>query len=338
MKAAVLLEKGKLEIREVAEISPGPYECLCRNRYATTCTGTDMKLLWDKLPSRRVAYPSILGHETVGEVLETGRNVRNFKVGDTVLRPVYGYPGTVVNGFANEFGGFSEYGLVTDRQAALEDGFPLSAGASNYSRFQLKLPDSWRNMPESVLLITLKETFSWVRRFGSFYGKNVAVIGVGAVGMFILKSASLSSPRKLIAFATGKSGEERTLRCGADELRVLPSEGSPSPDRFDFILDAAGMLDRIDFLVREMLCEGGTIGIYAVSSVSEARHTTYNFCLDRRGPDESNPLVHETCVRMVERDTLQLKDFASGTFPFAEMPRAFELITQKKEFKPLFRF
>jgi len=184
----------------------------------------------------------------------------------------------------------------------------------------------------------LKETFSWVLRFGSFYGKNVAVIGVGAVGMFILKFASLSSPRKLIAFASGKSGEERALRSGADELRVLPSEEAPSPDKFDFILDAAGMLDRIDFLVRKMLSEGGTIGIYAVSGVPETRYASHGFCLDRRGPDESNPLIHETALRMVERGTIHLKDFASSTFPFTEMPRAFELISQKKEFKPLFQF
>ncbi|OQA88609.1 MAG: NADP-dependent isopropanol dehydrogenase [Lentisphaerae bacterium ADurb.Bin242] len=338
MKAAVMLDKGKLEIRDVPDIKPGPYECLCRNLYATTCTGTDMKLLWNKLPARDVKYPSILGHETVGIVLETGRGVRNFKIGDMVLRPVYGYPGTVVNGFANEFGGFSEYGLVTDRLSALEDGFPLSASEASYSRFQLKLPDSWCTVPESVLLITLKETFSWVRRFGSFYGKNIAVIGVGAVGMFILKFASLSAPRKLIAFASGKSGEERALHCGADELRVLPSEGSSSPDKFDFILDAAGMLDRIDFLAREMLCEGGTIGIYAVSGVPETRYVSSGFCLDRRGPDESNPLIHETSIRMVERGTISLKDFASSFFPFAEMPHAFDLIAQKKEFKPLFRF
>ncbi len=333
-----MLEKGKLEICEAVNIKPGPYECLCKNLYATTCTGTDMKLLHDKLPTRKVKYPSILGHETVGEVIETGRNVRNFSTGDIVLRPVYGYPGTVVNGLANEFGGFSEYGLVTDRQAALEDGFTLSPEAAGYSCYQLKLPNDWRTIPESVLLITLKETFSWVRRFGSFYGKNVAVIGVGAVGMFILKFASLSSPRKLIAFASGKSGEERALRCGADELRVLPSEEVPSPDKFDFILDAAGMLDRIDFLVRKMLAVGGTIGIYAVSGVPETRYTSSGFCLDRRGPDESNPLIHESSLRMVERGTIRLKDFSSSTFPFTEMPLAFDLIEQKKEFKPLFRF
>ena len=122
MKAIAVKEIGKVEVVDVPDLgSPSEYQCLCKNLYASTCTGTDAKLINDTTPWDNV-YPGILGHENVAEVIEVGAKVKNYQKGDIVVRPVYVYAGEEKNGYSALFGGFSEYGLVTDFQAMQDDG------------------------------------------------------------------------------------------------------------------------------------------------------------------------------------------------------------------------
>ena len=57
-----------------------------------TCTGTDQKHLHNTLPWAQ-SYPGVLGHESVGQVISLGAKVKQFAVGDLVLRPTAVYPG-----------------------------------------------------------------------------------------------------------------------------------------------------------------------------------------------------------------------------------------------------
>jgi len=71
---------------------PGPYQCLCKTLACATCTGTDQKIIWHKLPWPQ-DYPGIVGHESIGRVIKTGNKVRNIKEGELVFRPTAVYQG-----------------------------------------------------------------------------------------------------------------------------------------------------------------------------------------------------------------------------------------------------
>ncbi|MBS3743152.1 MAG: S-(hydroxymethyl)glutathione dehydrogenase/class III alcohol dehydrogenase [Wenzhouxiangellaceae bacterium] len=85
-RAAVAFEAGKpLSIETVQLQEPGPAEVLVEIK-ATGLCHTDAYTLSGKDPEG--LFPSILGHEGAGVVIETGRDVRSLKPGDHVI-PLY---------------------------------------------------------------------------------------------------------------------------------------------------------------------------------------------------------------------------------------------------------
>jgi len=81
MKAAVLEEVGKLTLKEVPIPQPNTGEVLIKVKVCGIC-GTDIKLYKGQY---RATVPVILGHEFAGEVIETGKGVKDLESGDRVV-------------------------------------------------------------------------------------------------------------------------------------------------------------------------------------------------------------------------------------------------------------
>jgi threonine dehydrogenase-like Zn-dependent dehydrogenase len=337
MKAAIIEKPEKLVLQEIPELPPiSDYQCYCRNIFASACTGTDKKIIHNKLPWGS-NYPAVLGHETVGEIIEVGPKVKNFKVGDIVLRPVYVFAGQQLNGFYGEFGGFSEIGMISDDAAMRTDDIaPEDCPA--YAQFQMKVPASWKNKPETVIFITMKETFSWIKEFGSLYGKRVAVIGSGVVGMFYMKFASLMCAEEVVAIDLSPVNRELALNRGADKF-ITTGEGEQPDGQFDLVIDAAGILDKINDFT-SLVKTGGIMAVYGVSSGMGANINAFGSGIKFffHSPTESDQLVHDTCVNMVEKGIVDLKQFHSSIMPFDKIVEAFEMIEKREELKPVFKF
>lgn len=337
MKAAIIREPENLNIEDIPDIKEiSEYQCRVKSLYAAACTGTDRKIVHNKLPWGS-SYPAVLGHETVGKVLETGKKVKNFKADDIVLRPVYVYPGDTLNGLNAEFGGFSEYGIVTDWQAMKSDGLS-SENWPGYSQFQMKIPVSWENKPESVIFITMKETFSWINALAPLYGKKVGVIGCGAVGLFYMKFASMMCAAGVTAIARSSRNKELALSRGADSFVEL-DKGEKPEGKFDVLIDAAGVIESINDFTG-WVKPGGTFAVYGVGGNMAANINAFGSGLNFsfHPTDESGETVHNVCVKLVEKGIIDMKDFHSSIMPFEKIPEAFQMIEEKKEFKPVFRF
>jgi threonine dehydrogenase-like Zn-dependent dehydrogenase len=86
MKALVKFgeAEGAYEVREVDIPKVGACDVLVKMK-ATAICGTDISLLDNKYKGKKpVPIPIIPGHEGVGIVADTGKEVKNFKVGDRV--------------------------------------------------------------------------------------------------------------------------------------------------------------------------------------------------------------------------------------------------------------
>src|SRR5512147_1542325 len=81
MRAAVLVETGKIDIREIGRQLLGPDDILIRTAYAGVC-GSDLHAFKGKHPFRKP--PVILGHELAGTVVECGGEARGVRPGDRV--------------------------------------------------------------------------------------------------------------------------------------------------------------------------------------------------------------------------------------------------------------
>ena len=97
----------------------GPYDALVKIDACGICNSTDKKILQRKFVSS-IPVPLVLGHESVGTVVEVGSKVSCFQVGQRVLRPGASYPPG--SPYASAWGGFAEYGLVSDLAAWQADG------------------------------------------------------------------------------------------------------------------------------------------------------------------------------------------------------------------------
>ena len=80
MQAAILIEHGKIEIRETPTTSQRKGEVLVRIIEAGIC-GTDYACYMGKLTT---IYPIIPGHEAVGEIAALGKEVKGLHVGERV--------------------------------------------------------------------------------------------------------------------------------------------------------------------------------------------------------------------------------------------------------------
>lgn len=87
MRAFVQTAIGSFEERDLPVPRAGAGEVVLRVRAALTC-GTDLKLLARGHP--KIALPVTMGHEASGEIVEVGRGVTGFRVGERVVPGVSG--------------------------------------------------------------------------------------------------------------------------------------------------------------------------------------------------------------------------------------------------------
>ncbi len=81
-RQAVLVEPGRIELRDYVAPHPGPGELLIQIRCALSC-GTDLKTFRRGHPLWELPMP--FGHEFSGVVMEAGESVTAFKPGDEVM-------------------------------------------------------------------------------------------------------------------------------------------------------------------------------------------------------------------------------------------------------------
>ncbi|MBP1624722.1 MAG: NAD-dependent alcohol dehydrogenase, partial [Acidobacteria bacterium] len=89
MHAMVLQKPGtSLVYTEMPVPEPGPDQVLIKVRACGVCR-TDLHVVDGELPNPKL--PIIPGHEIVGSVIATGRNVDSFRAGDRIGVPWVGY-------------------------------------------------------------------------------------------------------------------------------------------------------------------------------------------------------------------------------------------------------
>jgi len=340
MKAWLITAPSKLELADDLPIPKlAPHEALCRLLACSVCNGTDRKLLTGKMQA--ASLPCILGHESVGEVIEVGSAVKKFKVGDRVLRcgAVYSF-GEAPYGCC--WGGFAEYGKVCDLEAAYATG----AEPSGFAPLNQVVPEEL-SPAEATQLITLKETLSALLKLGIRPGESLAVIGTGPVGLAFVHFAKLLGAGPVICIGRRKAALERAEKEGADcvfnnqEDDVAAAIKALTGGRgVDYVLDAVGSYE----LVRaglDYLAPGGEVRMYGVPEPDEtgklgalqieAGAGPVEWKVGPLMPDEAS--VHQYMLDLVKAGFVQPGRFITHELAFGELPKAFELLEKKQALK-----
>jgi len=297
MKAAVIVADNVLEVLETPEPSISAYDALVDILYGATCTGTDQSLIKGALPFRS-PLPTILGHESVGRVLEVGPRVRYLRPGDLVTR--VGAP--PVGEYSVSWGGFAERGIAKDYRAMEEDG--VSTAPWPDARRNRVLP-AGADPAAATMIITWRETLSYITRMGFAAGKSLLVIGSGGNGLaYINQGANLGGARMAMIGAPGR--ETAARRAGATDFFDYAAEelaeqvNGAFPEGFDFVIDAVGKRGSAE-LGLTFLKKGGVLGIYGLTDFGQTTITPLRskgtFTFYNGGYDEAE--THEQVMALL---------------------------------------
>ncbi|MCM8768719.1 MAG: zinc-binding dehydrogenase [Candidatus Omnitrophica bacterium] len=342
MKAAVVYGDGKVVLREVPRPELGPYQCLVKILACATCTGTDHKIARGGLPYP-MDYPAILGHEGFGRVVKTGLKVRYIKEGDFFLRPTSVYPGEKLGDYFSAWGGFAEYGLVTDVKAMKEDN--PQTEVHSFTVYQQPVPADLQLDPaDATMLITLKETASFLQAIGTGWKSSVAILGTGPVAMGFCWFAKVFGAWPVIVIGRRDEPERKFKKLGVDfyinntrENMTLRVKQLTDNQGVDYVVDAAGDLNLL-IESTSLLAPKGKLAPYATSQ-------SYQYVIDRSkgpgrwsfvlsGPDE--PSAHQYLLDAIRLGLVKLKDFYSHRLPLTKIAEGFKMIEAKQAFKIVF--
>jgi D-arabinose 1-dehydrogenase-like Zn-dependent alcohol dehydrogenase len=331
MKAAVIEEPGRLVVREVPEPVMGAYDALCEGLYGATCSGTDLHLLGGH-PLFGIKFPTILGHESIGRVIAVGPKVEMFKVGDVVTR-LCNRPS---DDLRVHWGGFAERGLVSDWRARERDGVPMDWTKG----IQHVLPADL-DPAGATMIITWRETLSFISRIGVAEGAKVLVMGTGGNGLsYINHAANLGAATVL---GVGSAAREATARAvGATDFisyredDLVAAAKAHGLEGFDLIIDAVGKDGQLD-RVLPLLRPDGTIAIYGVDDYGKVRITPQrapgSFTYANKGYFELE--THDRVVQFMAEGRLRPEHYVdlAHIFPLAQMNEALAAIRERRAIK-----
>jgi D-arabinose 1-dehydrogenase-like Zn-dependent alcohol dehydrogenase len=314
----------------------GDYEMLCEMLYGATCSGTDLHLIHGRFPFP-VQYPTVLGHESVGRVIAVGAKVRNFACGDLVSR--VGTP--PVEGLAVNWGGFAEHGLARDYRAMRDDGLP----AAEWSGYRInQFIPATIDPRAATMIITWRETYSYLTRIGVKAGAAVLVVGSGGNGLSFLSHArNYGAPR--IVNVGNAARETHARRAGASAYydyagaNIANTINADFPDGFDLIIDAVGKRSTLD-AVLPCLKPGGIIGIYGVDEYGATQLTPTRargaFTYANYGYDEEES--HDAIIAHMEQGRLDAGiwlDLDAAPYALADINAAFDAVRARQVVKAL---
>lgn len=174
----------------------GPLDAICRPIAVAPCT-SDLHTCYEGGIGER--HNMFLGHEAVGEIVEVGKLVKDFKVGDKVIAPAITPDWNATEsqrGFAmHSNGALSGWKFSNFKDGVFAERFHVNDADGNLAR----LPDGVAAI-EAVMLCDMVTTgFHCAENAEITPGETVAVIGLGPVGLMACAGANLMGASEIYA-------------------------------------------------------------------------------------------------------------------------------------------
>lgn len=305
MKAAVLSAPNEISLRDVADPTPNQGDVLIRVRAATIC-GTDIRIYRGR-KTAGVRYPSVLGHEFAGEIIDNGGHA-SLKPGDRVgLCPFIscGHCHLCKTGRENLCTEGTAVGYEIDGAFAEIIRIPAQAVAAGNLR---PLPDQM-SYEEAALVEPLSCVLNGQNKVNLSSADTVVILGVGPIGLLHVHLARLRGAARIIASDPNANRREAALAAGANAVvdpvnenvaaRVREETGGRGAD---VVICAIG-IPALARQATDLAAFGGRISLFAGFSKDETADMDVNaihyreltvtgaFGLSRRDFDQAFDMV-----------------------------------------------
>src|SRR5437899_6851567 len=230
MKAAVVpAMHSKWEIREVPRPEPGPNQVLIKIRASGICY-TDVHQTGGALPG---AFPRILGHEPVGEIVAIGLCVTTRKVGDRV-----GVPWIQTTCGRCEW---CKRGKPMFCEQQVGTGGAMQGGHAEYmlayAGATVLLPDALPYEQAAPIFCAGYTVWSGLRWANPKPHERVAVLGIGGLGHLAVQFAKAAG-FETIAISHSPDKDKMIRELGADEI-VRDGKGLAAAGGADILLSTS---------------------------------------------------------------------------------------------------
>jgi L-iditol 2-dehydrogenase len=340
MKAAVLYKPEDLRIEEIEVPEAGPGDLLLQVKSCGIC-GTDLRVFQGR-KSRGIHFPSVIGHEIAGIVVESGDGVQAFEPGDrVVVVPVIaclscayclrGLDNLCLNRVAigYEFdGGFQEY--VRIPEVAVRNGNVM------------KIPEGL-DFDEAALIEPFACCVNGSQRSRIPPGGTVVIVGAGPIGLMHLKLSKTLGAATVIMSEPSPTRRDAAQKMGADII-VDPEAG----DLEQVVLerthglgaDSVTMAIGIPKLVGQLaglLRKGGTLNLFAGFAEEAEAQVTCNLIhygqITMTGSASASREHFRQALGLVASGSVSLTDLITHRFSLDELQMAFDIIARGQGLK-----
>ena len=324
MKAMILKAPGELVLDEVSRPSTSTGQVLIRVTHTGIC-GTDLKIFSGAIP---VKYPRIMGHEMIGEVVESSGGFRpgervivdpelfcgacfHCRIGQTHLCP----NGMLLGRDAN--GGFADY---------------VTAPADHVFR----LPDSIDS--RTAPLIQVLTTCLHAQRLVNIVaGESVVVLGLGVTGQLHVQLAKARGAGRVIGITRSAAKRDLAQKLGAD-LTLASGEGTiqkvletTEGRGADVIIDTTGAIPSVADAIH-MARFGGRLLLFGIITATEGALPFYQLYFKELALINARVAKSEDypeSIDLVQRGIVRLEPLVSHVLPFRELKTAIGMLNSE---------
>lgn len=324
MRAAVLVEPGRFEIREIDTPEVGAGDVLINVKRAGVC-GTDLHIFRGHFAAESI--PLVPGHELAGVVAAVGRDVTRIRPGDRVASEVTLSCGQCFYCRKNELfscseksqfginrdGGFAEYVAVPERLV-----IPIGEEMS---------------FEEAALVEPLACCVRAFDRNDVRLGESVVVIGAGPIGNLHVQLARLRGAAPIIVVDLNRQRLDWAKEVGADIVLQDPEAVEKVVARetegrgADIVIESVGnarLYEKALSLVRP----GGKVIAFGVADgEAEARYHPVDIVLKElsmRGTVASFGDDFHTAIALLRHKRIKTDIFTRSVYPLEKTQQAVE--------------
>jgi L-iditol 2-dehydrogenase len=310
MKALVFEAPDRPVIADVAMPEVSPNEVLVRTRAVGICH-SDYELLAGRyiIP---ISYPVTPGHEWSGEIVEVGRNVTGFTVGDRVVGEC----------------------VVRTPERLHHFGFSMSGADREFfavnPEWLHKLPDAVDDKKAALIEPFTCGFYAVLRSGGTNASETVVVSGGGTIGL-VSAAAAIGMGARVIVVDPLATRRDVALKLGA-EAAIDPSDGGAA-ERIremtgghgaDLVVEASGhdasLAAAFDYAKEDgrMSMVGINIGrtVPVVIGQIQMKNLTVRGCI-------GSPGVWPAAIRFLERTGIDLSPIQTHDYALTDAVQAF---------------
>ena len=330
MIQVILTEPEKIEIREAEKPVPQEGEVLLEIKRIGIC-GSDIHAYYGKHPY--ISCPIVQGHEFSGRIVELGKGVSDFKIGDRVtVMPQL----TCGRCYQCQHGDYH----ICDNLKVI--GCQAEGAAQEFlavpQKLVIKLPDSI-NYDFGAMVEPLAVGVHAARRLPELKGRNILILGAGTIGNLTAQAARALGAKAVMIADISDVRLEIARNCGIDFTvnNIKQDLAEELKEKFgeakaDAIIECVGSDKTINQAI-SLARKGSEIIVVAV--FGEKPMVDFGLIQDRElkviGSLMYKKADYETALDLIQSRKVQLEPLVSRYFHLREYAEAYKYIENNRE-------